>query len=395
MKQRPNKVLWWTFTRRNGAVDGMITRGLWPILMAILIMFGVKTLARAAGPIETSIFAVQGVDVDVTDKDATTAKNLALLQVQMKAIVMLATKLGNPEMSAEIAKLEDKDVLPLLKSLSIEEESTGPGRYIGKFTVRFLPTKIRTLFAKYGVDVVIVQQAKPMLLLPLWKTADGTVLWEDNLWRKAWLDLHPEQSAVPLIIPIGDAEDKASVTAQDVVDNNPVKLEVLRRRYACQDILVAIGEAAEGNGIHAVMSGDSQLGKMNFDKIYTADPATTETSAALAASRFHNVMIEKYKSDQNKLAAQAQAAKDEQAANASHSIPVSVPFTSPSEWNGIRSRILSTPGVIGVDVSTLAGNGAVVRLMYVGNLEATQNSMQATGLQLSQIGGSWVIQPTF
>ncbi len=40
----------------------------------------------------------------------------------------------------------------------------------------------------------------------------------------------------------------------------------------------------------------------------------------------------------------------------------------PSEWNGIRSRILSTPGVIGVDVSSLGGDGAVISLMYVGDL---------------------------
>jgi Uncharacterized protein conserved in bacteria (DUF2066) len=367
----------------------------WLGLMATMIMLGAIAAAHAAGPIETNVFAVQGVDVDVTDKDATTAKNLALVQVQKKAIVMLAQKLGNPEMGAEIAKLEDKDVLPLLKSLSIEQESTGPGRYIGKFTVRFLPTKIHSLFANYGVNVVVEQQAKPMLLIPLWKTADGTQLWEDNLWRKAWLDLHPEQTAVPLIIPLGDAEDKAAVTAQDVADNNPLKLEALRRRYDCKDILVAVGEAAEGRGIHAVMSGDSALGKMNFDKIYTADPATLEASATLAASRFHSVMIEKYKSDLSKLAARTKAEKDQQEASASHSIPVSVPFTSPTEWNGIRSRILATPGVIGVDVSTLAGNGAVVRLMYVGNLESTQSSMEATGLKLSQIGETWVIQPTF
>jgi hypothetical protein len=115
----------------------------------------------------------------------------------------------------------------------------------------------------------------------------------------------------------------------------------------------------------------------------------------LAATRFHAVMIDKFKSDKDRLAAQAQAQQDDLAANASHSIPVSVPFTSPSEWNGIRSRILATPGVIGVDVSTLAGNGAVVRLMYVGDLEVTQSSMQAAGLQMTQIGGTWVIQPTF
>jgi hypothetical protein len=303
--------------------------------------------------------------------------------------------LGTPEMSAEIAKLEDKDVLPLLKSLSIEQESTGPGRYIGRFTVRFLPTKIRNLFEKYGVNVVVQEQSRPMLVLPLWKTADGIKLWENNPWLAAWRNLHAEQSQVPLIVPIGDAEDVGAVTTQDVLDLNPIKLETLRRRYDVRTVLVAVGEAAEGNGIHATMTGESELGTMKFDKVYAANPATLEASAALAASRFHAVMIDKFKSDKDRLAAQAQAAKDQQEANASHSIPVSVPFTSPSEWNGIRSRILATPGVIGVDVSTLAGNGAVVRLMYVGSLEDTLSSMQATGLQLSQIGGTWVIQPTF
>ncbi len=390
-----NKALWWTFTRRNGAVGGMILRKLWQVLMATMIMLGPIPAALAAGPIETNIFAVQGVDVDVTDKDATTAKNLALVQVQMKAIVMLAGKLGTPELSAEIARLEDKDVLPLLKSLSIEQESTGPGRYIGRFTVRFLPTKIRALFEKYGVNVVVPEQATPMLILPLWKTADGIKLWEDNLWLASWRNLHAEQSQVPLIVPIGDAEDSAAVTAKDVLDLNPIKLEVLRRRYDVRTILVAVGEAAPGSGIHAVMTGESELGTMKFDKIYTADGATLEASAALAVARIHAVMIDKFKSDKDRLAAQAQAAKDQQQANASHSVPVSVPFTSPSEWNGIRSRILATPGVIGVDVSTLAGNGAVVRLMYVGNLEDALSSMQATGLQMSQIGGTWVIQPTF
>ena len=372
----------------------MFDRKKWLTFVVMMVISCIAPQAKAGGPVETNIFAVQGVDVDVTEKDASTAKNLALVQVQKKAIVMLAERLGSPGLGTQIAALEDKEVLPLLKSLSIEQESTGPKRYIGKFTVRFLPTKIRNLFAKYGVNVVVEQQAKPLLIIPLWKTADGVQLWEDNSWRKAWLDLHAQQSLVPVIIPIGDAEDKAAVTAQDVADNNPLKLEALRRRYDCKDILVATAEPAEGNGIHAIMTGDSQLGKMNFDKVYVADEATLEASATLAASRFHTVMTEKYKSDQNKIAAQAQSALDQQEANASHSIPVSVPFTSPSEWNGLRARILASPGIIGVDVSTLAGNGAVVRLMYTGDLQSAQSSMQATGLQLSQVGGAWVIQPT-
>jgi hypothetical protein len=349
--------------------------------------------ARAAGPVETSVFAVQGVDVDVTDKDAASAKNQALIQVQMKAIVLLAQKLGNEEMAAEIAKLEPKDVLPLLKSLSIEQESTAPGRYIGKFTVRFQPARIQGLFSKFGVQVS-GEQASPILLVPLWKDETGSIkLWDDNKWMQAWRDLKLEQDEVPIIIPLGDSDDTTLLTAEDAAKMDSVKLEALRRRYDVKTMLVATAEPAEGGGVRAVMTGVSDLGKITFDKIYTADDARVESSLALAAQRFHQVMVEKWKSDKNKAAAAAAAAKAAAAAARSGSIPVAVPFSSPSQWNSLRSRILSTPGVIGVDVTSLAANGAVIRLMFVGDVRAMQNSIQATGLSLSQIGGSWVIQP--
>ncbi len=366
-------------------IDGFIRRSaLFALAWGVLAM----AQARAAGPVETSVFAVQGVAVDVTDKDAAAAKDKALVDVQMKAIVMLAQKLGNEAMAAEVAKLEPKQVMPLLKSLSIEQESTAPGRYIGAFTVRFQPSKIKNLFSNYGVKVG-GEQSAPVLLVPLWKTANGLTLWEDNIWLKAWRDLHLEQDVVPIIIPLGDAEDTAMLTPEDVAKLDAVKLEALRRRYDVKTMLVATAEAVEGNGIHANMTGTSDLGKITFDKVYTAEQGTVEASAALAATRFHQVMVEKYKQDRLKAAAAQRQAE----ASKSHSIPVTVPFAGPTEWNGLRARILSTPGVIGVDVSTLAADGAVIRLMFVGELEAMQNSIQATGLQLSQVGSNWVIQP--
>ncbi len=366
-------------------------RILW--LLGVAAWLALASLAaRAAGPVETSVFAVQGVDVDVSEKDAASAKNKALVDVQMKAILLLAQKLGNEEMATEIAKLESKDVLPLLKSLSIEQESTAPGRYIGKFTVRFQPAKIQSLFSRYGVRIA-GEQAKPLLLLPVWKDEAGaTKLWDDNIWIKAWRDLRLEQDQVPIIIPLGDTDDTTLLTAEDVEKLDGVKLEALKRRYDVKTMLIATAEPVEGGGVRAVMTGTSELGKITFDKVYTADDARLESSAALAAQRFHAVMVEKYKSDKQKAAAAAAAAKAAADAATSHSIPVSVPFGSPSQWNSLRARILSTPGVIGVDVTSLAADGAIIRLMFVGDVRDMQNSIQATGLSLAQYGGAWVIQ---
>ncbi|MFN0194363.1 MAG: DUF2066 domain-containing protein [Aestuariivirga sp.] len=366
-------------------MDGLgFGRFLW-----VLIWFAASAVAHAAGPVETNVFAVQGVAVDETDKDAVSARNKALVSVQVKALNMLANRLASPEVAAEIAKMEEKDVVRLLRSLSIEEESTAPGRFIGKFTVRFQPAAMRRLFGKYGVSV-IEDQAEPMLVLPIWKSPEGAQLWEDNPWKKAWIGLNAQQAIVPLIVPIGDLEDTEIITAQDVLNQDAVKIEALRRRYDVKTILVATAEPSPEGGVRATMSGESQLGRIVFDKTYQAEDGTIDASAALAAERFHGVMTEKYKQIRSKQIAAARAEKE---AQTSRALPVAVPFSSPSEWNAIRARILSAPGVLGVDVSTLGGNGAVIQLIFTGPVESMQVSLQRTGLNLGQVGGTWVIQP--
>jgi hypothetical protein len=151
-------------------------------------------------------------------------------------------------------------------------------------------------------------------------------------------------------------------------------------------LLVAYAEPAAGGGIHARMVGASPLGKITFDKNYVADTGTEHDSALLAVQRFHKVMVDKYQSD----VAKAQASQ--QAAAGPASIPVNIPFAGPSQWNGLRARILSTPGVLGVDLKSLDVQGASARLLYSGDIGAMQNSLQSAGLQLTQTGSGWVIQ---
>jgi hypothetical protein len=350
-----------------------------------LLVFG-KT-AFASGPVETSPFAVQGVEVDVTDANAAAAKGKALTDVQMKAFVQLAEKLGNADIAAEMAKLEPKQVIPLLKSLSIEEEKISPGRYQGKFTVRFLPEKIKSLFSKAGIEMP-ANQGPALLVVPVWKNEQGqTSLWDDNPWRKAWLGLNAQQAQIPLIIPLGDQDDSSTLSIEDALSSNPIKLEKLRRRYDVKTLLVAFAEAAPEGGIHAHMVGSSPLGKITIDKVYTADTATVNDSAIMAAQRFHQLMMDKFHNDQAKIAAKAANP------NAPQSVAVAIPFTSPTAWNGLRARILSTPGVIGVDVTTLDGQGASAKLIYSGNLDEMQSSLQASGLQMTRSSGAWTIAP--
>lgn len=353
-------------------------------LLALLLLAAALPL-RAAGPVETSVFAVQGVAVDVTDTDATTAKNKALIEVQVKAFRTLAERIGSPEIVAAVEAMEEKDILPYLRSLSIEQESISPGRYQGKLTVRFLSAKVKSFYSGFGVRVVS-EQGPTFLVLPIWKSATGPQLWEDNPWRRAWVNLRAEQSLVPVIVPLGDLDDSEIITAQDVMAEDELKIEAIRRRYDVSAVLVAFAEPAEGGGVHATLNGNTPLGRITFDKTYTAEETSIEASADLATKRFHGVMVDKYRSN----SAKADAKNNP---NKRQSLAVAVPFARPSEWSRLRSRILATPGVVGLDVSSLGGDGAVVKLVVTGGLESLEDKFRSSGLQLSRAGGAWVIQP--
>ena len=368
----------------------------WGLLAAFLtlLVLVAPDRARAVGPVETGLFSVTGVQVDVTDKDAASARTRAIIEAQVKAFYILAERLGSPEAAQRLQGMDARDIGRLLRSLSIEEERSGPGRYIGKLTVRFLPDKIREVLGRYGIDVV-EDQAPAVIVLPVWKGPNGLVIWEDNLWRKAWLDLKAEQSLVPIIVPLGDLEDTSAITADEAAAGNAVKLESLMLRYEAKGVLVAMAEPDPAGGIHAVMQGDSPLGRINFDKIYTADDGTPESAAATAAKRFDEVMLEKWRSVRIKMAAdaRARAEAEQQTRRAATSLPVAVPFSGIYQWNGIRAKLLATPGVIGVDVSTIADNGAVIQLAFLDSVQDLQSALSGSGLRLVQSRGTWVLQP--
>ena len=206
------------------------------------------------------------------------------MDVQVKAFYQLVERLGTPELAAELQqKLKPEDIAPYLRSLSIEKETSAPGRYIGRFTVRFLPQKMQKFFGDYGIRVP-TQQADPVLIVPVFRGADGNKLWEDNPWRQAWIDLKGEQGIVPIIVPLGDLEDTETLTVDDALKGDGVRLEALRKRYGAPSLLVAQAQPTEDGGLHVYIEGDTKLGKVTVNKIYKPEAGNTDTPEVIAAS---------------------------------------------------------------------------------------------------------------
>jgi hypothetical protein len=355
-------------------------------LTARSVLAGLLFLAMIIGHTaasESSLYTVSNVEVDVTAKDASSAKLKAISEAQVKAFKILAERLGGPDAVTAVSYLSDADIGRMMSSLSIQSEKSGPGRYIGKLSIAFLPDKVREAFAGLGVNYS-EDRAPRIVVLPVWNGPQGPMAWEDNPWRKAWLGLNADNDLVPIIVPLGDLNDSDTISAEEALRGNEVKLESLKLRYEAEAVLVAVAEPAGETSIRAVMSGESPLGIVTFDKVYDGEEGGLERAAEIAAQRFVALMNEKWKSV---------GAGEEQQPAAVQTVAVTVPFSSAGQWNGIRAQLLSVQGIASIDVTTMGSGGARIRLGFTAGFGELQQSLAVVGMKLVEIKGAWVLQP--
>ena len=354
------------------------------VACTLLIGFAGVVAAPPAYAAENPLYTITGVEVDERAETAAEAKKQAITQANVKAFAIFAQRVGGDALAGRLSDIPSKRIDAMLDSLSIEKERTGPQRYIGKLTVRFLPGKMRKIMAELGVGYS-EKLARRTVIVPVWRTPEGVVLWEDNPWRTAWLSLRAENSLVPLIVPLGDLADTDTLTPELAAARDEASLEAIRLRYEADAILVAEASAVGDDTVQATMVGTSAVGTLEFDKAYVAENGGGVAEAAgIAALRFHQVMLLRWKK-KNETGPVTQSLPVA-------TLPIAVAFYSTEEWSALRARILSTPGVSGVDISTISQGGAIVQLSYVTGFEQLRQSLWSAGLALQNVGGTWVLQ---
>lgn len=354
------------------------TRFLSAGLVVAMLSWAVGLVALApADP----LYTVSGIAVDVSDTDASSAKLKAISEAQVKAFAVLLERLGGSEAAGRLESLGAADIGRMMDSLSIEEERTGPGRYIARLTIRFLPDKVRAALA--GADVAFSEDRAPtVVVVPVWLGPDGPEAWTANPWQAAWLALNAQDSLVPLVIPLGDLTDSQTLSAQQALDRDPAGLEAVRQRYSADSVIVAVAAPLDDTTVRATLSGETAMGPIDFDRTYAADDGGVTAAAASAARAFHSAMLAEWR-----------ASTPQATATAVQSIRVALPFSSLEQWNDLRARLVSTPGVAGVDLSSLSGQGAVVRLNFSVPFPDLQAGLAERRLDLALRGETWVIRP--
>ncbi|MEZ5972427.1 MAG: DUF2066 domain-containing protein [Hyphomonadaceae bacterium] len=146
-----------------------------------------------------NVYAVAGVRVDETAANAAAAQQAGFAAAQRVGLERLIRRLTIPdELAAQgLPQVEATTLERLVSSVDVEEERRSGTRYIGRLTVRFDPSGVRTLLRQFNLTVVDTRTS-PVLVAPL--VVAGTSVETAAAWREAWADGGFGDELVPLAI---------------------------------------------------------------------------------------------------------------------------------------------------------------------------------------------------
>jgi hypothetical protein len=127
-------------------------------VIAALFLAALCALSPSLASAQTrdNVYAVGGIHVDQTAANAAAAQQAGFAAAQQRGFERLVRRLTVPEELVQrgmpVAQGAALDALVL--SVDVEEERRSGTRYIGRLTVRFDPTGIRTLLRQQGLTIV-------------------------------------------------------------------------------------------------------------------------------------------------------------------------------------------------------------------------------------------------
>lgn len=357
-------------------------------------IFGViiiLAVAFAAGPVAaagTDVFEVRDVAVDVTAKTAAEARERAIQQGQAAAFRKLLERLTLSTDHANLPQFEPAETTPYVNDFSVSDEKTSAVRYLAKLHFRFKADDIRRLLRDGGLQFAETP-SKPVLVLAVFQSAGGLVLWEDpNPWRDAWNRRQAAGGLVTLALPLGDLTDIGAVNVQQAVRGEVDALGKLATRYNVGDTVVAytrLGLNPEGQGQRVDVSVTRFSPHHEPDtRLLALDQQDREPVEGLLRRAVDSVaagLEDQWKRDNLLVGGEAGVAA------------VTVPITSLADWLGVQKRLKSVAVVRGIETVLMSLDEVRVNLHYVGAAQQLQTALGQSDLALVREENEWVLYP--
>jgi Uncharacterized protein conserved in bacteria (DUF2066) len=351
--------------------------------LALLAMgVGAALPARAAD----KVYTIANYPVEASADNAVTAKERALADGQQAAFRSLLKRLVPVTAFPRVQKLTSIKGADLIEGVRVRNERNSSTDYIASFDFSFQSKAVRDLLRREGIPFVD-EQAPPVTLIVLWRSAPGQPPREEAAWTNVWKGLDLENTLTP--IKLQPLRKEIGADALNALANGDGSaLRTLAAQYNTEYVLLALAEPDAVAGRLAVtLAGRDAVGGITLKRPYRIDARDAGYATELAAVVALRTLEGRWKAIKSRTSVVS--------ANTTNpgdtDLLIQVEFRGMSEWQDISRKLSATQGVEELDVAGLSARGARVTLRYADGAEQLADELARQGLNLRNSGGNWVL----
>ena len=349
-----------------------------------------------------SVFTVAYVPIDAEAASAAEARELAIAAGQRAALDTLLRRLT--VVGTDLPPPPDNIIATMVAGFAIDRELVSTTRYRASLTVDFDPTEVRRLLRVSGVPYAETV-SKPVLVVAVQRDPGGNFLWEDgNGWRRAWEERPPHGGLVPILLPLGDVIDLATVDAAQALASDADALTALAALYGTTEIAVAV----------AGLSGSAAVAKPSAPAAESDNGDAPVAGRALTLS-LRRIAVDGSRAIQKTLIGREGESErallrrgtdrivtlledDWKAANLirydeQRVLRTRVPIASLGEWVSIQRRLAALGMVASIDIDSLSLREGHLTLHYHGTEDQLRLALGQDDLDLAPEEDGWWLRP--
>ena len=212
------------------------------------------------------VYVVRGVSVDETSESAAAAQKIALKKGQEVAYSRLIKRIVPKKEQLKLRNLKFSELVELVSSIDVVGEKSSSVRYLASLNIRFNPSAMRIHLRSARVKFAETK-SKSWIVLPVFRAQATSQLWDaGNIWLKAWRTMPNHDGLINLIIPKGDTQDIAAISAEQAIEVNKERINSIVKRYGASGTLLTIASVKEIQGRKIVEVATSRIGIRGDDK---------------------------------------------------------------------------------------------------------------------------------
>lgn len=350
-----------------------------------------------------SAYTIANYPVDGKAANAVAAKSQALADGQQAALRSLLKRIVPVTAYKQLARVSNLNAGDLVSGVAVRSERNSATDYIASLDFSFQADAVRQALSAQSIPFVDVQAPQVTLITVMRQGNPPVSTGDSGNWRRAWAGLDLQHTITPVKLD----ELKPNVhgdTIDMLLQGDDGGLRVLNNEYGTRLVVVAVAEPdLASKKLTVTLAGQDAVGPLLLKRTYRISGGDVAYTAELAAVIGLGVLEGRWKALKSNFdAGTGAAAAGEQpvwstAATSSGGEPVAltVEFLNADQWNEIRSQILDTPGVDGLEIQAVSDRTADIALTFPGGVRGLANALGSRGLSLVNTDSGWVLRPNY